>query len=214
MYVPPRKKSRAGCIVSIVLAVILTPILLVGGGILFYLYQEYSEPVGDPPSNVALPAACDLVGKQTLQRLHTTNPDSTSYETPEYGESHCTWQQTLGKDGTNPRTLSVSVSTKTPADEDSAAESQADFDYMKENLATQDNDPYRVSPLDGLGDDAFVAVRSTGWSGAELLILKGHTVATISYHGSDKGLFSNGPIPEAESEQAARQVAEEIAAKL
>ncbi|CAM05829.1 hypothetical protein A8924_7015 [Saccharopolyspora erythraea NRRL 2338] len=210
---PPKKKSRAGCIVSIILAVLFTPVLVVGGVIFYYLYGEYSEPVGDPPSNAALPAACDLVSAPTLQRLRTTNPDSTSYEDPETGGYNCNWEQTLGKDGNNPRSLSVGINTKPQPDEDSLDEARMDYEYAKESAASGST-PARVTDVEGFGDQAFVAVTTEDWSGAELVFRKGYTVVTISYHGSDKGLFDSSPIPEAESEAAVKAVAEEVAPRV
>ncbi|WP_344683543.1 hypothetical protein [Saccharopolyspora taberi] len=203
-YVPPKKKTRVGCIVSIVLAVVLTPILVVVGVIGYFLYADYSEPVGDPPTNFALPETCDLVSAPTLQRLRTTNPDVTSSEQPEYGIYNCNWEQTLGRDGNNPRSLQVSVST---GGEES--EAQADVDYARES-----GNGARVSDVQGIGDEAVLKVTSSGWSGAELVFRKGTTVVTIGYHGSDKGFFSNGPIPEAESAEAVKSVAAEVEPKV
>jgi hypothetical protein len=74
---PPPKKSKAGRVVAIILCSLFGLLLLGGGGGYVVLsYLEYTELAGSPPSDFALPAACDKVGAGTLAQLHTTNADS------------------------------------------------------------------------------------------------------------------------------------------
>ncbi|KAA5833475.1 hypothetical protein ABT337_31380 [Saccharopolyspora hirsuta] len=203
---PPRKKrgKRIGLIVGISLGAL---VLLGGGGYLVTAYMKYSKPAGDPPTNAALPAECDLVSEQILQRLHVTNPDPTIIgEDPESGRSTCGWGPTEGRDGNNERTLRVDVrDVSKAADGTGAAEMFERF---------RDSGSGELQELSGLGDEAFLVARGPGGA-SEVNFRKGQKIVTVTYSGWDKNFLSSSTrISRAESGQAVKTVAKELVSKL
>ncbi|MBF6507841.1 hypothetical protein IU422_08785 [Nocardia farcinica] len=203
---PPQKKrgKRIGLIVGISLGAL---VLLGGGGYLVMAYMRYTKPVGDPPTNAALPAECDLVSEQTLQRLHVTNPDPiTISEDPETGRSTCGWGPTQGRDGSNQRTLRVDVRDASKATDGIGAVET--FERYRDSGSGEPQE------LPGLGDEAFLVVRGPGGA-SEVNFRKGQKIVTVVYSGWDKNFFGGSTkMSSVESGQAVKTVAKELVSKL
>ncbi|WP_093265579.1 hypothetical protein [Saccharopolyspora shandongensis] len=207
---PPKKKSRAGCIIAAVLVSIPVGLIcLVAAGYFYWKYQHVNEPVGSEPLGVQMIPECDLLRADTLKKLHVTNFSSGTFD-EDVQWADCFWAPTKGKDGTNDRDLHIQIngSASTLAQEQTE-DAEAEFDYQRESTKAT-----RINDIEGPWDEAFLAGDTSTVEGL-LVFRKGTKVVGISYDGTDKsyGLEDTG-MPIDEAEQGAKAVALEIAPKL
>ncbi|MEJ2854637.1 MULTISPECIES: hypothetical protein [unclassified Saccharothrix] len=207
----PPKKKRTGLVVGILVAVVL----LVVGGVFGSMYLEYTEDVGggpgeEPTEVCAISDALKQQAKTSSFRLVVKPDDGKSG----LKHSHCMWEQAKGKDGTNPRKLSIHVydyrvHLKDPKKNLESAESE----YA--SLAQFPLEGDQAKPTDGLGDQATYIKPGIGTDKTHigLVMRKGEIVYLIDYFGRDKGFFSDSEFPADQAEAVVRKTAEEMLAK-
>ncbi|MEV0085697.1 hypothetical protein [Saccharopolyspora sp. NPDC050642] len=205
---PPKKKSRVGCILAVILVSIpMLLIGLVGGGYLYFRHQHVTEPAGQAPSGEPMVSECDLLSEKTLRDLHTTN-----FVSGAVGETSftCMWRPTKGKDGTNERYLDINVADYADYSEPTE-EAESNYDYERQNVPPGAT---RITDVSGPWDAGYL-VGDGELAAAELVFRKGTKVVSLSYDGTDKSYgLEDGRMPIEEAEAAAKKVAEEIAPKL
>ncbi|MFI9814875.1 hypothetical protein [Saccharothrix variisporea] len=207
----PPKKKRTGLIVGVIVAVVV----LVIGGVFGSMYLEYTEDVGggpgEQPTDVcAISDDLKQQAKTSSFRLVVKPHDGKSG----LKHSHCMWEQAKGKDGKNPRTLSIHVydyrvHLKDPKKNLESAESE----YA--SLAQFPLEGDQAKPTDGLGDQATFIKPGIGTDKTHigLVVRKGEIVYLIDYFGRDKGFFSDSEFPVDQAEAVVRKAAEEMLAK-
>ncbi|MGW1676844.1 hypothetical protein [Saccharopolyspora sp. NPDC002376] len=206
----PKKKSRAGCIVLIVLGLIF--LLVVGGiagGYFYWRHGIINEPAGQEASGEIADTPCDWVSEATLRQLHTSNliDQSTSDEST---FASCMWRATKGQDGNNERYLDITLSKAVSSDpEDAVAEAEETLESYRNTDGARAE---KVTDVEGPWDEAFLAT-GTEVKQALLVFRKGTTVVQVGYDGYDKGYsWEDERMPAADAEKAAKAVAEEFAA--
>lgn len=205
---PPRKK-RTGLVVGIVVAVVVLAI----GGVFGSMYLEYTADVGGGPGDqpteaCAISDALKQQAKTSSFRLAITPDDGKT------GLKHslCMWEQAKGKDGTNPRKLSIHVYDYRVFNKDKAKnEDQAKSTYGSQTTLSGD----QAKPVEGLGDEAaFIKPSATSdKTHVGLVVRKGEIVYSIEYFGRDKGFFSDSEFPVPDAEAVVRKAADEMVAK-
>ncbi|CAL9674263.1 hypothetical protein SUDANB95_07716 [Actinosynnema sp. ALI-1.44] len=205
----PPKKKRTGLVVGIIVGVVVLAI----GGVVGSLYLEYTEDVGygpgeQPTEACAISDSLKQQAKTSSFRLAIKPDDGRS------GLKHslCMWEQAKGKDGKNPRKLSIHVYDYRVFNKDKAKnEEQARSTFGSQTQLSGD----QAKPTDGLGDEAmFIKPSATSdKTHVGLVVRKGEVVYSIEYFGRQKGMFQDTEFPVAEAEAVVRKAAEEMVAK-
>ncbi|MER5394737.1 hypothetical protein [Saccharopolyspora sp. NPDC002686] len=209
----PKKKSRAGCIVLIVLGVIF--LLVVGGiagGYFYWRNGIINEPAGMEPSGEIADAPCDRVSEATLRELRTSNLIAQSTSDGGEGFASCMWRGTKGQDGNNERYLDITLSKEVLGEpEEAVAVAEENFENYRNTDGARAE---KVTDVEGPWDEAFLAT-GTEVKQALLVFRKGTAVVQVGYDGYDKGYsWEDTRMPAADAEKAAKMVAEEFAAGL
>lgn len=206
---PPRKKSKAPLIIS--LAVV--GLLVLGAAITaVVMYLSANSDRGVAKRGGELPALCGNISAATLAKARNTNPNNASsseLDLPYGKRTICTWDQTLGVDGGGMRNTSVYVTRE-------AKDAKGDYQrVVQQAMANEQGEP-RQKPLDGLGDEATAILVETKSSFSTITIAarKGDTVVELHYWGWDAGLFTSKRPDPATLEATAKEMAEEMLAKL
>ncbi|WP_309115196.1 hypothetical protein [Saccharothrix sp.] len=205
----PPKKKRTGLVVGILVGAIV----LVVGGVFGVMYMEYTEEVGGGPGEQPT-EACAISDSLKQQAKTSSFRLAIKPDDGKTGLKHslCMWEQAKGKDGTNPRKLSIHVYDYRVFNKDKAKnEDQAKSTFGSQTQLSGD----QSKPTEGLGDEAmFIKPGATSdKTHVGLVVRKGEIVYSIEYFGRQKGMFQDTEFPVADAEAVVRKAAEEMVAK-
>ena len=200
-----RPRSRYTRTLRIAAVAVVSLIVIVAA----FVYIQAHQDKGVAPTGTRTPQACRL-DEQTLQRARTSNP--MRFEESDSGDEKyavCGWAQTKGKDGIDPRSLSVTVQRYTgPTAERDA---RASFVSAKSRPHAVE-DSYQTSDAPGIPDEAAyqTAVGTTDSSVVTLIARRANTVVEVTYSGADQGFFWTTPMPAAEGRELTATVMNEL----
>lgn len=180
--------------------------LLVAGmlvaGAVGWLYVKTHRDYGTPLNTEALPAKCDTIGQDTLQRMRVTNPiarSSSHVESPDASATSCNWGQTEGRDGDGRRSLNVWIRT-----------------YREERLAEQEFVAFERSgnDVEKAGEGAItVGKGGSSFTTVSYAVRSGGRYVRIDYSGWDAGILSAEQPDVEEWKKSVSQAAAEVLAK-
>lgn len=190
----PKPKRHPSTIPLAILLVLLV-LAIIGGGVwAFVQYQYVHKDYGESPRTISSNPLCDKVSGQTKERTRTTNPDTAELKQYDNGSqiAWCGWRMTRGKDGEGQRFLQAELADSTASTDSRRAEDLVERLDLAKRYA--DND-FEVSKLDGLGDDAYLAVKVPATSSIPTIEVQvgarnANGFAKVTYSGFDVGTFS------------------------
>ncbi|WP_211347171.1 hypothetical protein [Saccharothrix australiensis] len=186
-------------------------VVLIVGGVFGKLYLDYSDEPGGGPGEQPV-AQCELSAELRAQaRVSSFRLIQAPHESAKgLKQSHCAWEQTKGKDGRDPRTLSFLVydfSKFSDKQDRNLEQAKSNYSGFTGYAAGQ-----QAKPVQGVGDEAIIVIPSSPADLTEvnLLARKGAVVWNIRYSGRDKGFFSDSEFPIEDAEAVVRKTAEEL----
>lgn len=181
---------------------IVAGMLAAGVSAVGWLYVQTHRDHGTPPGAEALPAKCDAIGQDTLQRMRVTNPiasSSSHVESPDASATSCNWGQTEGRDGDGRRSLNVWIRT-----------------YREERLAEQELVAFEQSgsSVEKTGEGAItVGKGGSSFTTVSYAVRSGGRYVRIDYSGWDAGLLSAKQPDVEEWKKLVSQAAAQVFAK-
>jgi hypothetical protein len=210
---PPKKTSKAPLIIALVVGLLVLGGLGTGG----YLYYDAHRDGGKEPSGLKMAANCGRVSQQTLERLRATNPKLSNESE---GFTGCSWEPTKGVDGSGYRRLGVRMQEFTKVDGSGGSpqkQAESNYNALRSVFTTASSGTeVTLEPLNGVGDQADIAVVMTGTSMAEVAVIirRGTKTLAVNYFGWDAGMFDSTRPDVNEMKAAANSVAAEVLGKL
>ncbi len=215
---PGGRRKRNGARIALVLSIIAGVLVLLGaGGYVGYEAYAAFAPAGNEYIGAEVPPECDLFDERVLQRVNTSNPEGYVGEQLA-GSSMCTWGQTRGQDGNDPRQVILTRSEGgqgSYSNGDPLTEAREDFEGRKATVEYDSGQP--AAAIEGLGDEAVIGYDDqliSNYASSAMVVRKGTTVLEIKYGGSQRVMFSNNPMPEVEGESAVRALTKQAVPKL
>ncbi|WHT18798.1 hypothetical protein N8J89_37790 [Crossiella sp. CA-258035] len=190
----PKRKRHPSTIPLAILLVVLV-LAIIGGGIYAYVEYQYAHrDHGESPRTISSNPLCDKISGPAKERARTTNPDKAELKKYDNGSqiAWCGWRQTKGKDGEGQRFLQAELADSTTSTDDRRAEDLVERLELAKRYAGGD---YQVEKLDGVGDEAYFAVKkpaTTSIATVEVQVgaRNANGFVKVTYSGFDVGTFS------------------------